>query len=508
MSTLQFLADGFSIAFQWHNLLFAFVGVLIGTAVGVLPGIGPMSGVALLIPVTATLTSGMASGDAAASSIILLAGVYYGAMYGGSTTSILLNTPGESSSVVTTLDGYQMAQQGRAGAALSIAAIGSFVAGIIALIGLVLLAEPLSNVALKFGPAEYFSLMLLGLAAVSGLAGKSITKALIMTVVGLMLGTIGIDAVSGIARFTYDQPILFGGLEFLTIAVGLFALGEVFKTIFEKDGEDGSIAKINRILPTKQDLKDSSAPIVRGSLLGFFIGVLPGAGATLASFFSYITEKKINKNGSKFGTGRIEGVAAPEAANNAASGGAMIPLLTLGIPGSGTTAILMGALIMYNIQPGPLLFDEHPEVAWGLIASMFIGNLMLLILNMPLVRVFAKIIDTPKKYLIPIIVAISFFGVYAVQYTTFDLYLLLGCGIAGYFLTKNDFPVAPLVLALVLGPMIENNMRRALTISNGDFMIFLERGLSLTFLIAAAAWLLIPLLLKLRGKKVIINEEG
>lgn len=508
MSTLQFLADGFSIAFQWHNLLFAFVGVLIGTAVGVLPGIGPMSGVALLIPVTATLTSGMATGDAAASSIILLAGVYYGAMYGGSTTSILLNTPGESSSVVTTLDGYQMAQQGRAGAALAIAAIGSFVAGIIALIGLVLLAEPLSNVALKFGPAEYFSLMLLGLAAVSGLAGKSITKALIMTVVGLMLGTIGIDAVSGIARFTYDMPILFGGLEFLTIAVGLFALGEVFKTIFERDNEDGNVAKINRILPTKQDMKDSAAPIVRGSLLGFFIGVLPGAGATLASFFSYITEKKVNKNGSKFGTGRIEGVAAPESANNAASGGAMIPLLTLGIPGSGTTAILMGALIMYNIQPGPLLFDEHPEVAWGLIASMFIGNLMLLILNLPLVRVFAKIIDTPKKYLIPIIVAISFFGVYAVQYTTFDLYLLLGCGIAGYFLTKNDFPVAPLVLALVLGPMIENNMRRALTISNGDFMIFLERGLSLAFLVAAAAWLLIPLLLKMRGKKVIINEEG
>lgn len=401
-----------------------------------------------------------------------------------------------------------MAQQGRAGAALAISAIGSFVAGIIALIGLVLLAEPLSNVALKFGPAEYFSLMLLGLAAVSGLAGKSITKALIMTVFGLMLGTIGIDAVSGIARFTYDMPVLYGGLEFLTIAVGLFALGEVFKTIFEKDDEDGKIAKINRILPTKQDMKDSTGPILRGSILGFFIGVLPGAGATLASFFSYISEKKINKNGSKFGTGRIEGVAAPESANNAASGGAMIPLLTLGIPGSGTTAILMGALIMYNIQPGPLLFDEHPDVAWGLIASMFIGNLMLLILNMPLVKVFAKIIDTPKKYLLPIIIAISFFGVYAVQYTTFDLYLLLGCGLAGYFLVKNDFPVAPLVLALVLGPMIENNMRRALTISNGDFSIFLDRGLSLTFLIVAAAWLIIPLLLKMRGKKVIINEEG
>ena len=507
MSTLDFLLDGFAVAFQWQNILFAFVGVIIGTAVGVLPGIGPMSGVALLIPVTATLTSGLPAEAAAASSIILLAGVYYGAMYGGSTTSILLNTPGESSSVVTTLDGYQMAKQGRAGSALSIAAIGSFAAGIVSLIGLVLLAEPLSNIAIKFGPAEYFSLMLLGLCAVSGLAGKSMTKALIMTIFGLLLGTIGIDAVSGIARFTYDLPILYSGLEFLTIAVGLFALGEVFKTILERDKEDGAIAKIERILPTKQDLKDSAKPIVRGSLLGFFIGVLPGAGATLASFFSYIAEKKFSKHPEKFGKGAIEGVAGPESANNAASGGAMIPLLTLGIPGSGTTAILMGALIMYNIQPGPLLFEDHPDVAWGLIASMFIGNLMLLVLNMPLVKVFAKIIQTPKKYLLPIIVAISFFGVYAVQYTTFDLYLLLACGVIGYLLSKNDYPVAPLVLALVLGPMIENNKRRALTISNSDFSIFLTRPLSLAFIIVAAAWLLIPLLLKLKGRSVIVNDE-
>ncbi|MCZ8538188.1 tripartite tricarboxylate transporter permease [Paenisporosarcina quisquiliarum] len=507
MSTLDFLFNGFAVAFQWQNILFAFVGVLIGTAVGVLPGIGPMSGVALLIPVTATLTSGMPTEAAAASSIILLAGVYYGAMYGGSTTSILLNTPGESSSVVTTLDGYQMAKQGRAGAALSIAAIGSFIAGIVSLIGLVLLAEPLSNVALKFGPAEYFSLMLLGLCAVSGLAGKSMTKALIMTVFGLLLATIGIDAVSGIARFTYDLPILYSGLEFLTIAVGLFALGEVFKTVLERDKEDGAIAKIERILPTKQDLKDSAKPIVRGSLMGFFIGVLPGAGATLASFFSYVAERKFSKHPEKFGKGAIEGVAGPESANNAASGGAMIPLLTLGIPGSGTTAILMGALIMYNIQPGPLLFDDHPEVAWGLIASMFIGNLMLLVLNMPLVKVFAKIIQTPKKYLLPIIIAISFFGVYAVQYTTFDLYLLLACGVLGYFLAKNDYPLAPLVLALVLGPMIENNMRRALTISNGDFSIFVSKPLSLVFILAAVAWLVVPLIMKLKGRNVIINDE-
>ncbi|TFE23967.1 tripartite tricarboxylate transporter permease [Cohnella luojiensis] len=508
MSVLNFLADGFSSALQWHNLLFAFIGVLIGTAVGVLPGIGPMSGVALLIPVTATMTGGQDPASAATSAIILLAGVYYGAMYGGSTTSILLNTPGESSSVVTTLDGYQMARQGRAGAALSISAIGSFAAGIFSLLALVLLAEPLSNLAIKFGPAEYFSLMLLGLAAVSGLAGKSMTKALIMTVMGLLLATIGMDNVSGVARFTYDFPILYGGLEFLTIAVGLFALGEVFKTIINREYQAGEIAKVGRVLPTRQDLKASAGPIARGSVLGFFIGVLPGAGATLASFFSYIIEKKISKNPAKFGKGAIEGVAAPESANNAASGGAMVPLLTLGIPGSGTTAILMGALIMYNVQPGPLLFADHPEVAWGLIASMFIGNLMLLILNMPLVKVFAKIIETPPRYLLPIIIAISVFGVYAVQYTTFDLLLLIGCGIAGYFLTKNDYPLAPLVLGLVLGPMIENNMRRALTGSNGDFSVFLAKPLSAAFLLVAVLWLVVPLLLKMRGKKVLVNEEA
>lgn len=508
METLQYLANGFAVALQWHNLAFAFFGVLIGTAVGVLPGIGPMSGVALLIPVTATLTSGLDPESAATSSIILLAGVYYGAMYGGSTTSILLNTPGESSSVVTALDGYQMAKQGRAGSALSIAAIGSFAAGFVSLLGMVLLADPLSKLALSFGPAEYFSLMILGLCAVSGLAGKSMTKALIMTVMGLLLATIGLDSVSGVARFTYDFPVLYSGLEFLTVAVGLFALGEVFKTILEKDSGGGEIAKVGRILPTKQDMKDSSGAILRGSFLGFFIGILPGAGATLASFFSYVMEKKFSKKPSKFGQGAIEGVAGPESANNAASGGAMIPLLTLGIPGSGTTAILMGALIMYNIQPGPLFFTDHPQVAWGLLASMFVGNIMLLVLNMPLVKVFAKIIETPVKYLLPIIIAISIFGVYAVQFTTFDLMLLIACGVIGYYLTKNDFPVAPLVLGLVLGPMIENNLRRALTGSNGDFMVFLTHPVSLILLIIAALWMIIPMMLKMKGRNVIINEEA
>ncbi|WP_248930747.1 tripartite tricarboxylate transporter permease [Paenibacillus hamazuiensis] len=508
MNTIDYLLHGFATAFEWHNLVFAFFGVLIGTAVGVLPGIGPMSGVALLMPITASLTGALSPEAAATSSIILLAGVYYGAMYGGSTTSILLNTPGESSSVVTTLDGYQMARQGRAGAALAISAIGSFTAGIVSLIGLIFLAKPLTDIAIHFGPAEYFSLMLLGLAAVSGLAGKSMTKALIMTVCGLMLATIGIDPLSGVSRFTYNLPVLYSGLEFLTVAVGLFAVGEVFKTILEREGNEGSIAKINRILPTKQDLKDSAAPILRGSVLGFFIGVLPGAGATLASFFSYIMEKKISKTPEEFGKGSIKGVAAPESANNAAAGGAMIPLLTLGIPGSGTTAILLSAFIMYNIQPGPLLFNQHPQVAWGVIASMFIGNLMLLILNMPLVKVFAKVIETPAKYLIPFIVAFSVFGVYAVQYSVFDLVLLMGCGVAGYFLSKNDFPLAPLVLGLVLGPMIENNLRRALTISNNSLSIFIEKPISLTFLIIGLLWLAIPLLLKIRGRKVLINEEA
>ncbi|MDM5308889.1 tripartite tricarboxylate transporter permease [Peribacillus frigoritolerans] len=508
MGTFDYLMHGFETALTWYNILFAFVGVLIGTAVGVLPGIGPMSGVALLIPVTASITGGLPPEQAATSAIILLAGVYYGAMYGGSTTSILLNTPGESSSVVTTLDGYQMAKKGRAGSALSISAIGSFVGGIVTLIAMIALAQPLSTIAIKFGPAEYFSLMLLGLAAVSGLAGKSVTKALIMTVCGLLIGTIGIDNVSGIARFTFDIPWLYQGVEFLTIAVGLFALGEVFKTILEKDEDDGEIAKINNLIPSKEEFKESAGPIARGSILGFFVGILPGAGATLASFFSYLMEKRISKKPGRFGTGTIAGVAGPETANNAASGGAMIPLLTLGIPGSGTTAILMGALMMYNVQPGPLLFEDHPQVAWGLIASMFIGNLMLLILNLPLVKVFAKIIETPKKYLIPIIIAISIFGVYAVQVSTYDLLLLLVCGVLGYFLSKNDYPIAPLVLGLVLGPMIENNMRRALTISDGDYSLFFTRPLSLTFLIVTALWLLIPVLLKKRGKDVVINIEG
>ncbi|MEH7380293.1 tripartite tricarboxylate transporter permease [Bacillus sp. JJ1533] len=508
MEVLEFLGNGFAIAFQWHNLLFALVGVIIGTSVGVLPGIGPMSGVALLVPITTSVTGSLSPEEAATASIIMLAGVYYGAMYGGSATSILINTPGESASVVTTIDGYQMAKKGKAGEALAISAIGSFIAGILALIGLILLAKPLSEWAIKFGPAEYTALIILGLATVSGLAGKSMTKALLMAVLGLLISTIGVDSISGVARFTFDQPILYQGIEFLTLAVGLFAIGEVLGTILERDTNNSSIQKINRLLPSKQELKTSTLPMLRGSFIGFFVGLLPGAGASIASFFSYSAEKSLSKDKVKFGNGAIEGVAGPEAANNAASGGSLIPMLTLGIPGSATTAIMMGALMMYNVQPGPLLFEKHPQVAWGLIASMFIGNVLLLILNLPLIKVFAKIISTPAKYMLPIIIAISFFGVYAVQVNTFDLFLLVGCGVAGYFLSKNDFPLAPIILGLILGPMLENNFRRALTNTNGDYMIFIERPLSLILLILAIVWIAYPLIKNVPIRKKKANQAN
>ncbi|WP_392392252.1 tripartite tricarboxylate transporter permease [Oceanobacillus jeddahense] len=488
--------DGFGTAIQWHNLFFAFIGVLIGTIVGTLPGIGPMSGVALLIPVSASLTQSMSPEQAAISAIILLAGVYYGAMYGSSTTSILLNTPGDSASVATTFDGYPMAKQGRAGIALALTAIASFGGGIISLIALILLVEPLTNVAIGFGPTEYFAMMFLGLTAVTGLTGKSISKAAIMTVLGLAVATIGIDSVSGVNRMTYGIPELYQGVEFLTIAVGLFAFGEVFKMVIGSESGGGFKAKITRILPTKKDLKESAAPIGRGSVLGFIIGVLPGAGSTIASFFAYTLEKKVSKNRKKLGTGAVEGVTAPEASNSASTGGGMIPLLALGIPGSGTIAVLLGAMIMYNVQPGPLLFEESPEIAWGLIASMFIGNLMLLILNLPLIKVFAKIVDTPTKYLLPLIIMFGVFGVYAVQLSTFNLFLLIACGVLGYFLTKHDFPLAPFVLGMILGPMIENNLRRALTISNGDYMVFLTTPISAVLLFLSIIMLAAPLISK------------
>lgn len=507
MDTLHYLAMGFSQALQLHNILFCFIGVFIGTAVGVLPGIGPSSGTALLIPITASVTSLLSPENAATSAIIMLAGVFYGAMYGGSTTSVLINTPGESASVVTCLDGHQMAKQGRAGAALAIAAIGSFIAGLFALVMLVLLAKPLADVALRFGPSEYFSLVVLGLAALTGLAGKSMPKALIMLVMGLLLSTVGIDTVSGSERFAFGIPILYQGFDFITIAVGMFALGEVFRSILQWDSGAQDFPRIGRILPTREDLRRSWKPIARGSVMGFFLGILPGAGATLSSFLSYTAEKKLSKHPEEFGHGAIEGVAGPESANNAAAGGALIPLLALGIPSSATTSVLMGAFMMYNVAPGPLLFDKHPLVAWGVIASMFLGNLMLLILNMPLVRIFAKLVEVPAKYLLPIIMGICVFGIYAVQGNVFNLLVMLFFGVAGFFLVANDFPAAPLVLGRVLGPMLENNFRRALTGSNGDYSVFITRPVSAILLVVALLWIVIPVILKMRGRNVLTSDE-
>jgi len=348
--------------------------------------------------------------------------------------------------------------------------------------------------------------MILGLCALSSLAGKSQIKAFIMNILGLILSTVGVDPISGVARMTFGYPELYSGIEFLTLAVGMFALGEVFKTIITRDYAEGEPIKVGSVIPSKQDMKDSCAPILRGSLLAFFMGLIPGCGATLCSFMAYIMEKKVSKNSANFGKGAIQGVAAPEAANNAAAGGAMIPLLTLGIPGTGTTAVLMGALIMFNITPGPLLFQDHPKVVWGLIASMLVGNVMLLILNLPLVKVFAKVIETPPKYLIPGILAISVFGVYAVQISVFNLLLMVGSGVAAYYLAKNDYPIAPLVLSLILGPMIENNLRRAVNLYNGDYSRFLTDPISATFLVIAVLWVAIPPVMKLRGKTVLVEE--
>ena len=501
-----YFMQGMATACQPLNLLFAFCGCLIGTLVGVLPGIGPISGVAILIPICATVTSGLPADQAATSSIILLCGVYYGAMYGGSTTSILINTPGENSSVCTCIDGYQMAKQGRGGPALAICAIGSFVAGIISVIGLLLFAQPLANVALKFGPMALFSMMVLGLTALSGLGSKSMYKSLMMTAVGLILATVGVDPISGVARLTFGNYELYSGIEFLTLAVGMFALGEVFKTILTRDYAEGEVIKVGRVLPTKQDLKDCTPTILRCSIYGFFQGMIPGCGASLTSFMAYAMEKKICKNRENFGKGAIEGVAAPETANNAASGGAMIPLLTLGIPGTGTTAVLMGALIMFNITPGPLLFQEKPDIVWGLIASMLIGNFMLLVLNLPMVKVFAKIIETPAHYLVPCIAAISVFGVYAVQLSVFNLAFMLATGVLGYYLPKHGYPIAPCVLSLILGSMMENNLRRAMNLYNGDVLMLVKDPLSLFFLVAAVLWITVPQILKRRGKDVVVED--
>ena len=493
MDLINNILLGFSVALSPENLFFAFVGALIGTVIGALPGIGPSAGVALLLPVTFGMNP--------ASAIIMLAGIYYGAMYGGTITSVLINTPGESASVMTTLDGYQMAVKGRAGAALGMAAIGSFIAGTAGVVALMLAAPPLAEVAISFGPPEYFALMVLGLTTLTGLTGASKLKGLLMGVVGLILGTIGIDPILGNARFTFGNPNLADGLDFLPVAVGLFGIAEILGNVDLPTRAEPIKAKITGLLPTRQDWADSRGAIVRGTALGFFVGALPGAGATIASFLAYGLEKRLSKRPERFGTGIIEGVAAPETANNSASAGALVPLMVLGIPGSATTAVMLGALTLYGLQPGPLLMDLNPDVFWGLVASMYIGNVMLLILNLPLAPAFASVLRVPYSVLVPIIMGIALVGVYSVQNSTFDLGVALAFGIIGYVLKRYDYPSAPLVLALVLGPLMERAFRQSLQMSQGGFGVFVTRPVTAFFLLVALIVVVAPLVAWFRSRR-------
>ena len=490
---LDGLLLGFSIALTPTNLLFAFIGVFLGTLIGALPGIGPSAGVAVLLPVT--------FGMSPVTAIIMLAGIYYGAMYGGTITSVLINTPGESASVMTTLDGYQMALKGRAGAALGMAAIGSFIAGTVGVVLLMVAAPPLADLAVTFGPPEYFALMVLGLTTLASLTGGSMLKGMLMAVAGLLLGTIGIDLMIGAPRFTFDNVNLLDGLDFLPVAVGLFAIGELLFNIYRPVRVEPIKAKLSGLMPTRQDWRDAYGSIIRGTFIGFFVGMLPGAGATISSFLAYATEKRVSKHPELFGTGVIEGVAAPESANNAASTGALVPLMALGIPGSGTTAVMLGALTLYGMQPGPLLLSTHPEVFWGLVASMYVGNVMLLILNLPLAPVFASILRIPYSILIPIITGIALFGVYSVENSLFNVGVTVVFGGIGFAMRIYGYPPAPLVLALVLGPMLEKALRQSLQMSLGSPEIFVTRPMSSVILGLALLALLFPLVSGMRSRR-------
>ncbi|MGH2734617.1 MAG: tripartite tricarboxylate transporter permease, partial [Actinomycetota bacterium] len=462
---------------------------------GVLPGLGPPATIAILLPLSVNLDP--------ATGLIMMAGIYYGAKYGGSTTSILLNIPGEDASVVTAFDGYQMAKQGRAGPALGIAAIGSFIAGTIGLIGLTFLAPLVAQLAIVFGPPEYAGLMVLGLSLIVLLAGSSQVKALISGIAGFLLSTIGLDLFSGSVRFTMGQIELANGVEFVALSIGLFAIGEVMVNVEEETGH--ALFKVPRklkeLFPSRKDFKDSSGAIAQGSIVGFFIGALPGAGSTVASFISYTIAKRFSRHPERFGKGAIEGVAAPEAANNSATAGAFIPLLTLGIPGSASTAIMLGALFLYGLQPGPLFFTENPDVVWPIIASMYIGNLLLVMLNLPLIPVFASILRIPYHILYPGILVVSIVGVYSINTSMFDVWLLVIFGLLGYVMRKTDFPTAPMVLAFVLGPLFEQAVRRSLIISQGDPTIFVTRPWAVVFLVITVLLFITPMFARRKAPK-------
>ena len=502
MDILNGLMQGFSVALTPMNLAMCFLGCLLGTIVGVLPGLGPPATIAMLLPLTFKMDP--------TGAMIMLAGIYYGAKYGGSTTSILLNVPGESSSVVTCLDGYQMARQGRAGAALGISAIASFVAGTIGTVLLMLVAPPLAKLSLAFSSPEYFALMVLGLAMVVLLAGDSLTKALLAMTFGLWIAGMGTDLFTATSRFTFGQTELLGGIDFVIVAIGIFAVGEVMANMEpEKPLDMLPVPKgLKNLFPTLQDLKDCRFAFMNGSIIGFFIGILPGAGATISSFLSYGLEKAVSKHPEKFGTGVIEGVAAPEGANNADTAGAMVPLLTLGIPGSGTTAILLAALVLWGFKPGPMFIEDSPAMFWGLVASMYIGNVVLLILNLPLVAVFAQLLRMPGYVMYPLVLGVSMVGIYTINSSIFQLCLLAVFGLVGYAMRKLDFPTAPLVLGLVLGDSMEKALRQSLMMSQGDLSI-LFRPIPAVLLSIAAFLLLVPLIKKFNSVRAqVIDKEA
>ena len=497
---MENLLYGFSVAITPMNLLYCFAGAFLGTLVGVLPGIGPVGSMALLLGATYGLPPSTA--------LIMFAGIYYGSMYGGSTTSILVNIPGEASSVVTAIDGYQMARKGRAGAALCLAAVGSFIAGTIGLLLLTFLAPLLAEVALKFGPPEYFAIAVCGLLVLSQLSGQSLLKSFTMVGLGLALGTVGLDDISGQARFTFGNIALQKGIDFVPVAMGLFGIAEVLEVAAEKLNEKQEVIKVKfrELLPTRQETIKSIGPSLRGSFMGFLVGLIPGPAAVISTFLSYTFERKISKNPEEFGKGAPEGVTGPESANNSAAIGAFVPVLSLGIPFAPPPALLLSAMMIYGVTPGPLLITEHPEVFWGLISSMYIGNVMLLILNLPLVGLFVKVLEVPSKVLMPLIILLCIVGAFAINNAVADIWIMIVFGILGFFLRKWDFSVAPLVLALVIGPMLENALMQSLLMSQGSLSIFYTQPLARSLFILTFLAFTAPVLYRL-GRKYLLSAS-
>jgi putative tricarboxylic transport membrane protein len=500
MDVIANLGTGFLVALAPANLFACFVGVVVGTLVGVLPGIGPVTAMSLLLPVTL-------SGSPEAG-IIMMAGIYYGSMYGGSTTSILVNIPGEAASVVTCLDGHQMALKGRAGPALGMAALASFIAGLAAIIVLMLVAPTLARVAVSIGPADYVGLMVLGLVILTFLTQGSMVKSLIMAIIGVILGLVGLDGITASPRLTFDRMELVDGIGLIPVVMGLFGVAEVLTNIEKAIRRDVVTSRIGGLLPSRADWNASAAPIARGSILGFLLGILPGGGAVIASFASYALEKRLSKTPERFGHGAIEGVAGPEAANNAAAGGAFVPLLTLGIPPNVVMALLLGAFVVHGLQPGPLMMVQNPQIFWGIIASMVVGNAMLLVLNLPLIGVWVQLLRIPYNVLFPLILLFAIIGVYCSSNNVFDIGVMIGFGVFGYVVRKLGYEAAPLVLAFVLGPLLETNLRRALLMSQGDPSIFVTRPVAAICLLAAIALIVVPLIPALRRtrEKVALDE--